>query len=114
MKRQSKEWGKYLQIIPDKTLVSRIYKELQCSNKNINDPTPKWAQDVNRHFFKEHIQIVNKHMKRCSISFVIGEMQIKTIVGYHFAPTRTVIIKKTYKASGQDDKVSKCYACHLP
>ncbi|KAM7235204.1 hypothetical protein CapIbe_014024, partial [Capra ibex] len=48
----------------------------------------------NRHFSKEGIQMTNEHMKRCSTLLASGEMQIKTIRRYHFAPTRMVIIKK--------------------
>ena len=47
----------------------------------------KWAKDLDRHPTKENIQMVHKHMKRCSTSFLMGKMQIKTIVRYHYTPT---------------------------
>jgi hypothetical protein len=101
VKRQPKEWKKiFVSYLSGKELIHRIHKELKKSNTTrSNNSNNKWAIQLSRHFPNEEVQTAYKYMKKCSISFAIRKMQIKTTLRFYLTLVKMVILKKT---------ISKC------
>ena len=96
VKRQPSKWEK----IRAKEETDRInLKNIQAAHaaqfqKN-KWPNQKMGQRTKQTFLQRRHTEANKHMKRCSTSLIIREMQIKTTMRYHLTPVKMVVIKKS-------------------
>jgi hypothetical protein len=115
IKRHPTGWEKiFISYLPYKGSISRIYKssKKETVKKNPNNLINKWANELDRQF-SEGTHITNKHMKKCSISLFIKEMQIKTTLRLYLILVRLVIIKKTNNKcwQGCKEKGTVLYCC---
>jgi hypothetical protein len=93
------EWQNiFTTYISDKGLVIKIYRVLtKLNSPQINELIRKWTTELNRTFFKEEIQVSKNHMKKCSPSLAIKEMQIKTTLRLHLSPVRIAIHQEQHQ-----------------
>ena len=116
VKRQPSEWEKITaNETTDKGLISKYTSSSYNSTpEKTKQPNQKMGKRLNRHFSTENIQMANKHMKRCSKSLIIREMQIKTTMRYHLTLVRMAIIKKStnnkcWRGCGEKGMLLQCW-----
>ena len=115
MKRQPTEWEKiFANDSTDKGLISKIIKQLIQLNNNKKTTQLKSMQKIWIDISPKKTQMASSHMKKCSKSLIIREMQIKTTMRYFLTPVRVAIINKStnnkcWRGCGEKRTLQHCW-----
>jgi hypothetical protein len=99
----------------DRGIISNIYKELKkVDSIKSNNPIKKWGSELNKEFSLKEYQMAEKHLKKCSASLIIREMQIKITLRFHLTPVRMVKIKNSgvsrcWRGCGERGSLLHCW-----
>jgi hypothetical protein len=95
VKWQSTDWERiFTNSTSDRGLIFNTWKELKkLESREPHNPIKEWGTELNKEFSTEKYQMAEKHLKKCSTSLVIREMQIKTNLRFHLSPVRIAKIK---------------------
>ena len=97
--------------LSDRGLISNMYKELQkLDSREPNNPIKLWGTELNREFSTEETQMAEKHLKKCSTSLVIREMQIKMTLKFHLKLVRMPKIKTQVTADAAEQLEKEEYS----
>jgi hypothetical protein len=96
-KRPQTDWERiFTNPKSDRGLISNIYKELKrVDSRKSNNPITKWGSELNKEFSPEEYQMAEKHLKKCSASLIIREMQVKATLRFHLTPVRMARFKNS-------------------
>jgi hypothetical protein len=79
------------------------------NSRKSNNPIKKWGTELNKEFSTEGYWRAEKHLKKCSTSLIIREMQIKTTLRFHLTPVRMAKIQVTSDAGKDVEKEGYSY-----
>jgi hypothetical protein len=88
-------------------------------SRKSNNPIKKWGSELNKEFSPVEYRMAEKHLKQCSTSLIIRELQIKTTLRFHLTPVRMAKIKiagdsRCWRGCGERGIILHCWCdCKL-